>query len=71
MSEFNNSLGKFREIRDDDPKKNEVELINNVEATTFKFDSSERQEEDDGNAVAGLISQFLSGLSRVCRLNFN
>lgn len=67
MHEYNNSLGKYRKSRDEDPKKNEVEIVNEVEATTFKFDSSERQEEEDGNAVAGLISQFLSGLSRVCQ----
>lgn len=66
MNEFNNSLTKYRETRQKDPKTNEVESVNNVEATTFRFDSSERQEEEEeGNAVAGLISQFLSGLSKV------
>lgn len=65
IHEFNNSVTKYRETRQEDPKKTDVESTNDVEATTFSFDSRERQEEEETNPVAGLVSMFLGGLSKV------
>lgn len=70
MNEFNET-SKQRLTRQRDDAENEIENVDfGVEATTFSFDSSERQEDEEGgNAVVGLVSTFLGQLSNVSNIS--